>query len=106
MRIGMGRGFMVSTDTLDYTHLKKHIDLWIWNHASKGKKRKKSHLYTTVLFGAIIIMWLGIAFGFTNAVKERIKKFRRVKMVVLVIKVVIFILTLSLVALIIYICVI
>jgi hypothetical protein len=29
MRIGMGRGFMVSTDTLDYTHLKKHIDLWI-----------------------------------------------------------------------------
>jgi hypothetical protein len=70
-----GRGFMVSTDTLDYTHLKKHrfVDMKT-RTTSKGKKRKKSHpIHNRIIWGHYNNVIKELHFGFTNAVKEELR---------------------------------
>lgn len=70
-----GRGFLVSTDTLDYTHLKKHrfVDMKT-RMSSKGKNRKKSHpIHNRVIWGHYNNVIKELHFGFTNAVKEELR---------------------------------
>jgi len=70
-----GRGFTVSTDTLEYTHLKKHrfVDMKT-RTSSNGKVRKKSHpIHNRIIWGHYNNVIKELHFGFTKAVKEELR---------------------------------
>jgi hypothetical protein len=69
------RGFTITTDTLEYSHLKKHrfVDMKT-RVSSKGKKSKKSHpIHNRVIWGHYNNVIKELHFGFTNAVKEELR---------------------------------
>lgn len=71
-----GRGFVATESGLDYSHLKKHrfVDMKI-RHSSKGINRKKNHpVHNRIIWGHYNNMIKELHFGFTNAVKEELRK--------------------------------
>jgi hypothetical protein len=71
-----GRGFIVSENAMDYTHLKKHRFVDMKTRSSKkGTKRKKSHpVHNKIIWGHYNNIIKELHFGFTNAVKEELSK--------------------------------
>jgi hypothetical protein len=70
-----GRGFTVTENGLDYTHLKKHrfVDMKTRN-TKKGKQRKKAHpIHNRIIWGHYNNIIKELHFGFTNAVKEELR---------------------------------
>jgi hypothetical protein len=70
-----GREFVVSENTLDYTHLKKHRFVDMKTRTSKkGQNRKKSHpIHNKIIWGHYNNVIKELHFGFTNAVKEELR---------------------------------
>jgi hypothetical protein len=70
-----GRGFTVTENGLDYTHLKKHrfVDMKTRN-TKKGKQRKKAHpIHNRIIWGHYNNIIKELHFGFTNAIKEELR---------------------------------
>jgi hypothetical protein len=70
-----GRGFTVTENGLDYTHLKKHrfVDMKM-RTSKKGKTRKKSHpIHNRIIWGHYNNIIKELHFGFTNAIKEELR---------------------------------
>ena len=70
-----GRGFVVSENTLGYTHLKKHrfVDMKTRTR-KKGRNKKKSHpVHNRIIWGHYNNVIKELHFGFTNAVKEELR---------------------------------
>lgn len=68
------RGFTISTDTLEYTHLKKHrfVDMK-FRTSGLGKLKKKSHpIHNRIIWGHYNNVIKELHFGFTHAVKEEL----------------------------------
>jgi len=70
-----GRGFVVSENTLGYTHLKKHRFVDMKTRTSKkGRNKKKSHpVHNRIIWGHYNNVIKELHFGFTNAVKEELR---------------------------------
>lgn len=69
------RGFIVTENGLDYTHLKKHrfVDMKTRN-TKKGKVRKKPHpIHNRIIWGHYNNIIKELHFGFTNAIKEELR---------------------------------
>lgn len=70
-----GREFLVSDNTLDYIHLKKHrfVDMKT-RTTKKGTNRKKNHpVHNRIIWGHYNNLIKELHFGFTNAVKEELR---------------------------------
>lgn len=70
-----GRGFTITENGLDYTHLKKHrfVDMKM-RTSKKGKNRKKSHpIHNRIIWGHYNNIIKELHFGFTNAIKEELR---------------------------------
>ena len=70
-----GRGFMVTENTLGYTHLKKHRFVDMKTRTSKkGTNRKKTHrIHNKIIWGHYNNIIKELHFGFTAAVKEELR---------------------------------
>jgi hypothetical protein len=71
-----GRGFIVSENMLEHTHLKKQRFVDMKTRTSKkGTNRKKSHpVHNKIIWGHYNNIIKELHFGFTNAVKEELSK--------------------------------
>lgn len=70
------RGFIISDDGMEYSHLKKHrfVDMRTRN-TKKGKQRKKSHpIHNRIIWGHYNNIIKELHFGFTQAIKEELMK--------------------------------
>lgn len=70
-----GRGFTVTKNELEHTHLKKQrfVDMKT-RMTSKGKVRKKSHpIHNKIIWGHYNNVIKELHFGFTNAIKEELR---------------------------------
>lgn len=70
-----GREFIVSENTLNFTHLKKHRFVDMKTRTSKkGTNRKKFHpVHNKIIWGHYNNVIKELHFGFTNAVKEELR---------------------------------
>jgi len=71
-----GRSFQVTENELGYTHLKKHrFNDMKFRTSKKGKNRRKSHpIHNKIIWGHYNNVIKELHFGFTNAVKEELRK--------------------------------
>lgn len=70
-----GRGFTVTKNELEHTHLKKQrfVDMKT-RTSSQGKKRKKSHpIHNKIIWGHYNNVIKELHFGFTHAIKEELR---------------------------------
>lgn len=70
-----GRGFTVSTDGLEYTHLKKHrfVDMKT-RRTKEGIKKKRSHpIHNRIIWGHYNNIIKELHFGFTEEIKEKLR---------------------------------